>query len=162
MTKEQLLEDLKSFLKDTTKNYKLPEALQKGDTEQIFRAPDIYKMRLPNSNDAKKKAPYIIAQYVTGKDYHRQLQQSQSHAIVRLIFCVYNKDEEEGALSLLNVMETVRMDLMKQVLIGKCFKLDTDAGVESLVYPEDTAPYYAGEMMFTVFVPPTEREVNYG
>lgn len=162
MTKEQLLDDLKSFLVGVTKHYELPEALQKGDTEQKFRAPEIYKMRLPNSNDAKKKAPYIIVQYVTGKDYHRQLQQSQSTAIVRLIFCVYNKDEEEGALSLLNVMETVRLELMKQVLIGKCFKLDTDAGVESLVYPEDTAPYYAGEMMFTVFVPPTEREVNYG
>lgn len=162
MTKEQLLDDLKSFLVGVTKHYELPEALQKGDTEQKFRAPEIYKMRLPNSNDAKKKAPYIIVQYVTGKDYHRQLQQSQSTAIVRLIFCVYNKDEEEGALSLLNVMETVRLELMKQVLIGKCFKLDTDAGVESLVYPEDTAPYYAGEMMFTVFVPPTEREVFYG
>ena len=162
MTKEQLLDDLKSFLVGVTKHYELPEALQKGDTEQKFRAPEIYKMRLPNSNDAKKKAPYIIAQYVTGKDYHRQLQQSQSNAVVRLIFCVYNKDEEEGALSLLNVMETVRLELMKQVLIGKCFKLDTDAGVESLVYPEDTAPYYAGEMMFTVFVPPTEREIAYG
>lgn len=162
MTKEQLLDDLKSFLVGVTKHYELPEALQKGDTEKKFRAPEIYKMRLPNSNDAKKKAPYIIVQYVTGKDYHRQLQQSQSTAIVRLIFCVYNKDEEEGALSLLNVMETVRLELMKQVLIGKCFKLDTDAGVESLVYPEDTAPYYAGEMMFTVFVPPTEREVFYG
>ena len=162
MTKEQLLDDLKSFLVGVTKHYELPEALQKGDTEQKFRAPEIYKMRLPNSNDAKKKAPYIIVQYVTGKDYHRQLQQSQSNAVVRLIFCVYNKDEEEGALSLLNVMETVRLELMKQVLIGKCFKLDTDAGVESLVYPEDTAPYYAGEMMFTVFVPPTEREVFYG
>ena len=162
MTKEQLLDDLKSFLVGVTKHYELPEALQKGDTEQKFRAPEIYKMRLPNSNDAKKKAPYLIVQYVTGKDYHRQLQQSQSTAIVRLIFCVYNKDEEEGALSLLNVMETVRLELMKQVLIGKCFKLDTDAGVESLVYPEDTAPYYAGEMMFTVFVPPTEREVFYG
>ena len=162
MTKEQLLDDLKSFLVKSTKHYELPEAIQKGDTEQKFRAPEIYKMRLPDSNDAKKKAPYIIAQYVTGKDFHKQLQQSQSTAIVRLIFCVYNKDEQEGALSLLNVMETVRMDLMKQVLIGKCFKLDTDAGVESFAYPEDTAPYYAGEMIFDVIVPPTEREVNYG
>lgn len=162
MTKLQLLEDLKSFLKETTKNYELPEPLQKGDTEQIFRAPKIYKMRLPNSNDAKKNTPYIIIQLVTGKDYHKQLQQNQSYAIVRLVFCVYNEDEEEGSFSLLNVLETVRLELMKQVLIGKCFKIDTDAGAEWLVYPEDTAPYYAGEMMFTVFVPPTEREVNYG
>ncbi len=162
MTKERLLEEFKVFLENTTKHYKLPTSVQKGDTEQIFRAPDIYKMRLPDSNDAKKKAPYIIVQYITGKDFHREAKTSQSNAIVRLIFCVYNKDEEEGAISLLNVMETVRMELMKRVLIGKCFKLDTDAGVESLVYPEETAPYYVGEMMCTVFVPPTEREVFYG
>ena len=162
MTKEQLLEDFKNFIENVTNQYELPTAVQKGDTEQIFRAPEIYKMRLPNSNDAKKKAPYIIVQYVTGKDFQKQSQTSQSNAIVRIIFCVYNDNEEEGALSLLNVMETVRVEIMKKVIIGKCFKLDTDAGVESLVYPEDTAPFYAGEMMCTVFVPPTEREVFYG
>ena len=68
MTKEQLLDELKSLLVKSTKHYELPEAIQKGDTEQKFRAPEIYKMRLPDSNDAKKKAPYIIAQYVTGKE----------------------------------------------------------------------------------------------
>ena len=41
MTKEQLLDDLKSFLVGVTKHYELPEALQKGDTEQKFRAPEI-------------------------------------------------------------------------------------------------------------------------
>ena len=70
MTKEQLLDDFKKFLENTTKHYELPTAVQKGDTKQIFRAPDIYKMRLPDGNDAKKKAPYIIVQYITGKDFH--------------------------------------------------------------------------------------------
>lgn len=162
MTKEQLLEDCKAFLENVTKKYVLPTAIQKGDTEQVFRAPEIFKMRLPNSNDAKKKAPYIIVQYITGKDYHKSLQQNQSNAVIRFVFCLYDKDEQDGTLALLNVMETVRMELMKQIRIGKCFKVDEDAGVESLVYPEDTAPYYAGEMMFTVLVPPTEREVFYG
>lgn len=162
MTKVQLLDDFEAFLEDTTKHFALPVATQKGDTEQKFRAPEIHKMRLPNSNDAKKKTPYIIVQYVTGKDFQKQAQQSQSVAIVRLIFAVYSDNEQEGAISLLNVMETVRIALMKKVVIGRCFKIDTEDGVESIVYPEDTAPYYAGEMMFSVLVPPTEREVIYG
>lgn len=163
MTKEVLLDNIKEFIENCTEKFSLPTSVQRGDTEEVYRAPDVYEMRLPDSNDAKKKAPYIIVQYVTGTDYHKQMQQSQSNAIIRLVFCVYgNTDEQDGGLSLLNVMETVRIELMKKVLIGKCFKLDTEAGVESLVYPEDTAPYYAGEMMFTVLVPPTEREVTYG
>ncbi len=162
MTKVQLLDDFTTFLEDATKHFLLPVAMQKGDTERKFRAPEIHKMRLPNSNDAKKKTPYIIVQYVTGKDFQKQAQQSQSVAVVRLIFAVYSDDEQEGAVSLLNVMETVRIKLMKKVVVGRRFKLDTDEGVESIVYPEDTAPYYAGEMMFSVLVPPTEREVFYG
>ena len=38
----------------------LPVAMQQGDTEQAYRAPEVYLMRLPDSRSAKKKAPYII------------------------------------------------------------------------------------------------------
>ncbi len=162
MTKERLLDDLKTCVENTTQRFELPTAVQKGDTEQVFRAPEVHKMRLPKSGDAKKKAPYIIIQYLTGKDYQKHAAQSRSNAVVRLIFAVYHDNEEEGALSLLNVMEAVRLDLMRQVRIGACFMLDTDEGVDSLIYPEDTAPYYGGEMMLTVLMPPTEREVSYG
>ncbi len=162
MTKIDLLDDFKLFIENATRNFSLPTAIQRGDTEQIFRAPEIHKMRLPNSEDAKKKAPYIIVQYLTGKDFQKHSQQSQSHAVIRLVFAVYGNDEEEGALSLLNLMETVRIAIMKNVLISPRFKVDTDAEVESLVYPDDTAPYYAGEIMCTVLMPPTEREVFYG
>ena len=162
MTKAEMLEDFKQFIQNTTKGFSLPVAIQKGDTKEEVRAPEIHKMRLPNSSDAKKKAPYIIVQYVTGKDYQKHSQQSQSHALVRLVFAVWGENEEEGALSLLNLMEAVRIDLMKKVKISERFKIDTDAEVESLVYPEDTAPYYAGEIICTVLMPPTEREVFYG
>lgn len=162
MTKVDLLNALSTFLEGVVSRYKLPTAIQKGDTEMVSRAPDIYKMRLDNSGDAKKKAPYIIVQYVTGKDYQKHGAQSRSYAVIRLIFAVYDSDEQRGAMSLLNLMETVRMELMKQVQIGTCFLIDTDAEVESVVYPEDTAPYYAGEMILTVLLPPTEREVKYG
>ncbi len=161
-TKVDLLDDFKEFLEDVVKVFSLPVAVQKGDTEQQFRAPNIHKMRLPNSGDATKKAPYILVQFLTGKDFQKHTQQSHSNAVVRLVFAVYGENEEEGALSLLNLMETVRLALMKKVLISHRFKIDTDAEVESLVYPDDTAPYYAGEMMCTVQMPPTEREVFYG
>ena len=160
MTEVRLVEALKEFIDESVKNFSLPERIQEGDTEEIYRPPKVYKLRLDNSGEAKKKAPYVIIQLEN--DLHKQShgENSQSTAVIRLIFCVYNENEEEGALALLNVMDKVRIDLLRTVVIGHCFKLDTDKGLEGLIYNEDTAPYYAGEMIGTFFMPPVEREVK--
>ena len=83
-----------------------------------------------------------------------------SSAKVRSICCVYNDDEQEGGLMLLNLMERIRVALLRQVVIGEQFTLDLEAGLEVLVYPDDTAPYFVGEMISTWILPPVEREVN--
>ena len=60
---------------------------------------------------------------------------------------------------LVNLMERLRIAILKQVIIGRRFQLDLKAGVETLIYPDDTAPYYAGEMITTWILPAVEREV---
>ena len=143
----------------------MPTKMQKGDTEQKYRAADVYLMRLPDSNSATKKAPYILHQVITGKDTQPSGNLPESSVTVRSIFCVYNDNEEEGeeegGMMLLNLMETLRVDLMRQVVIGRQFELDLEAGIETLVYPEDTAPFYAGEMITTWSLPAVEREVSF-
>ena len=67
-----------------------------------------------------------------------------------------------GAGTLLNLMERLRIALLEQRSIGKQFRLDLEAGLESLVYPEDTAPYYAGEMISVWKLPVIERKAPYG
>lgn len=80
--------------------------------------------------------------------------------MVRSIFAVYNDDEQEGGLMLLNLMERLRIRLLREVVIGRRFQLDLEAGLETFIYPDDTAPYYAGEMTTTWRVPGVEREVR--
>ena len=58
-------------------------------------------------------------------------------------------------------MDRIQIHLMKQLNIGKCFMLDLNEPFESLVYPDDTAPYYAGEMVGTFQLPPIQQEVNF-
>ena len=153
MTAVILLEKLKEFTEDVIKDLIMPTKMQKGDTEQKYRAAEVYKMRLPDSGAASKKAPYIIHQVITGKDT------MESQTVIRSIFCVYNENEEEGGLMLLNLMERVRIALLKNGTVGNQFTLDTTAGVEKLIYPDDTAPYYAGEMISTWKMPIVRREV---
>lgn len=153
MTAVILLERLAAFTEEVTKDLIMPTKMQDGDDEPIFRSAEVHKMRLPDSRSAKKKAPYIIHQVITGKDT------TASSAVVRSIFCVYNEREDEGGLMLLNLMERVRIALLKAGTVGEQFTLDINAGMERMIYPDDTAPFYAGEMISTWKMPRVEREV---
>lgn len=158
MTKVILLEELKKFCENAVKDYRLPTAVQKGDTERICRPPKIYRMRLPESSATDKTVPYIILQVVTGKDEQNESECTEASAVVRLIFAVYNEDGQEGALSLLNVMETVRIALLKNSIVGNMFSLDRKTGIETFIYPDDTTKYFFGEMITNWNLPPVEQE----
>lgn len=155
MNRVVLLEKLKEHSTENLKDLIMPTRMQRGDEAQGYRPADIHLMRLPDSTAALKKAPYIIHQLITGKDI-----QGESTATIRSIFAVYSDNEEEGALMLINLMERLRISLLKQVVIGDQFQLDLEAGLESMIYPDDTAPYYAGEMISTWKMPAIQREVR--
>lgn len=155
-----LLERLKEVTQDAIKDLILPVRIQREGEDQSYRSADVYLMRLPDSKSATKKAPYIIHQLITGRDMQEEGQRVTSTAQVRSIFCVYSDDEQEGGLMLLGLMERLRIKLLKQVVIGERYQLDLTQGAEALIYPDDTAPYFAGEMVTTWKIPSIEREVR--
>lgn len=162
MDKVQFLKALTEFTREVTKDMILPVSLQKEDDgQQKFRVPEVHQMRLPDSRQAKKKAPYIIHQIVTGTDTQGNERRTTNQTVVRSIFCVYCDDEEEGGLMLLALMERLRIALLQQVVIGSQFALNTQAGLETMYYPDDTAPYFSGEMVSTWRLPGIQREVRY-
>ena len=162
MTKVILLEQLKKFTEQRTKDLFLPVAPQKEDREPPKDRPaEVHSPRLPDSHAAKKKAPYILHQVIAGKDGQSAGKAPASSVTIRTIFCVYHPNEEEGGLALLNLMERVRIGMLEAGVIGKQFCLDMEAGLESLVYPDDSAPYYAGEMISVWKLPIIERKVPY-
>ena len=162
MTRVKLIHELKLFCENAIKGVELPLVVQKGDTEEQTRAPNVFMMRLPDSQSAQKIAPYIIVQLVNSKHQREAggYPNPSYTATVRFIFCVYSQNEEAGAIMLLNMMDRVQEKLLKQIQIGDCFTLDEHQGLESVVYPDDTAPYYAGEMIGTFHIRPIQREVD--
>jgi len=161
MNRVLLLDGLKEFSEFSVREIIMPVKMQKEDTEQQYRAAQVYRARLPDGKAATKKAPYILHQIITAKDEWQPGNRPEASAQVRSIFCVYSENEEEGGLFLLNLMETLRIELLRCGEISKQFTLDLRAGLEYLVYPEDTAPYYAGEMISTWKMPAVKREVSY-
>ena len=163
MTGIILLEQLKAFTEEATKDLLLPVEQQRGDLEPpLPRAAGVYRMRLPEGKAADKKVPYILHQLLTRKDTQSPGQRPTAAATVRTIFCVYHQDEQEGGLALLNLMERLRIALLQQGVVGKQFILDREKGLESLIYPDNTAPYYDGEMISVWKIKSIERMVTHG
>lgn len=161
MDRVMLLEELKAVTEEAVKDLIMPVKIQSADEQQQYRAAEVYLMNLPDARAAKKKVPYIIHQAITSKDVQPEGEREYGVAVVRSIFAVYNDDSQEGGLMLLNLMERLRIRLLRQVVIGRRYQLDLSAGIETIIYPnsEEVAPYYAGEMSTTWRVPGVEREV---
>ncbi len=161
MNKTELLDVLQEFTTNTVAQLILPVKAQKNNPDPEPRAATVYKMRLPDSTSATMKAPYILHQVITGSDKQPAGQDVDSRATIRSVFVVYGDDESEGALHLLNLMERFRIELLKTVVLNSRYELDLEEGVDMMIYPDDTAPYFMGEMVTVWKLPPVRREVVY-
>ena len=140
-----LLKSIGELCREATSHFLLHQQPQRNDAENEDRAPRIYKMKLPNSRSYDKEAPYIIVQFLTS---------NKRIAIVRIIFCVYSDNESEGAVALLNVMDSVRIALEKAVSIGGSYTVVRDENgepeLEMMVYPDDTMKLLTREPLLIV------------
>lgn len=171
MTKIVLLEQLKEFTEERTRDLLLPVQPREEDEAPLNRAATVYIPRLPELRAYAQKAPFITHEIVTGKDKLESDPHSgrlpHSSAVVRTCLCVYHADEQAGGLALLTLMERLRLALLEEVVVGRQFRLDLSAGVETLVYPGNpnqvaVSPFYLGEMITTWRLPTIERKVPYG
>lgn len=162
MTKNEFLDCLCEFTRETLRDLRLPVELQEEDeAPPPPRPPDVYDMGLPDFLEAEKKAPLIIHQIITAKDIQPPKSHPESTVVVRTVAGVYHPNSQEGPRAVLGIVERLRLELLSRGWIADRFQLDTGAGVEYLIYDKQLPPYFAGEMLTTWKLPPVEREVNY-
>lgn len=154
MTPVILLDNLEEFVKEKTKDIKLQVRVRKPEQEKE-RAADVYKMRLPKKEDQMEKVPYILLQFLTGKDGEVQ---EGSTCQIRIVVATYAENDSMGAYDVLNVILRIRSELQKVGIIGGYFVLEKP--LEYLVYPDSTQPYFLGEMITKWSVPSIKREVE--
>lgn len=161
MTRTQLIEDLKVFTEDALKDFVLPVKPTKADQNPDPRSPVVFKMRVPDTDPNAEKAPCVLLQVTEGSDIQPEGEKLSSTAGVRIVFMVYCKDEQEGGMMLLEVMERFRIELLKKVYLNNQFMLNTKAGMDTSIYSDNTAPYYVGEINTTWIMPAVQREVKH-
>lgn len=158
MTPTILLEELKKYIEEKTKNILLPVRNKRGEVAEE-RPPKVYLMNLPTKEEEVQQIPYILIKYLTGKDDQILGDNVEAQASIRIIVATYAEDAEEGGMALLNVISTLRYNFLKEQEIAKQFRLILP--LENIIYPENTRPYYLGEIMSLWTLPAIEREVFY-
>lgn len=159
MTPIILLDQMEEFVKEVTKDIKLQVKVRNINPEEVKeRAANVYKMRLPNKDDQTQKVPYILLQFLTGKDDQKKGEPQESTCMVRIVVATYSEDGGTGAYDVLNVILRIRSELKKIGIIGKQFVLQDQ--LEYFVYPDSTEPYYLGEMITNWSLPTIKKEVE--
>ncbi|SHJ74406.1 hypothetical protein [Tepidibacter formicigenes] len=158
MTAVVLLEKLKKYIEEHTKDIILSVRTKSSSEEAKERPAEVHKMRLPDKEGETKRIPYILLQFLTGKDEQKEGQSAESECKIRIIVATYSEDGGEGAMDVLNVLTRIRISLLKDGVVGEQFLIKKP--LEYIVYPDDTAPYYMGEMLTIWEMPEIEREVK--
>ena len=158
MTPIFLLDELEKFISAVTNDIKLKVRVRGGQSDEKERAANVYKMRLPNKEAQIQKVPYILLQFLTGKDDKKDSEPEDSECTVRIVVATYSENGEVGAYDVLNVILRIRTELEKIGIIGGYFALQKP--LEYIVYPDSTEPYYLGEMITNWSIPTIKREVE--
>lgn len=153
MSLRRLLDSLAEFIREDLKSMELPVKDTEFSETVGKRSPEVYRQRMPSASDAEEAVPYILLQMLNGADKRSAgTGERSSTAEIRAIVVTYEQDPEEGALSLINIIERLRQDLETVKVIGGSYKLIEP--FEWLFYEDDTMPYHIAEF-HTVWEIPT-------
>lgn len=158
MTPLELLDALKAFIEENTKDILLPVRVDRKSGEAKERPAEVYKMRLPTKDAETKRIPYVLLQYIKSTDTQTAGEPPESSCMVRIVAATYSEDGEEGALCVLNLLTRIRIAFLRDGVIAEHFMLKPP--IEMIVYPDSTPPYYLGEMMTEWRMPIVESEVQ--
>lgn len=153
MTPLDLMESLKAYCEDKTKDMLLVARVPDNGTEAGERPPRVFIGNLPDKEAEKKEAPYILLKLLTTKD-----EDEESTAMVRIIIVTFSEDKQENYIQCLNVVSKIKSSLLEDVVIQERYSCQKP--IESIMYDEDLEVYQIGEIMTTWEMPQVNRDVN--
>lgn len=160
MTPIILLERLAEFVEENISDIKLQVRVTNTKPgEEKERAAEVHKMRLKKKEDKTQRIPYVLLQLLKLEDDKQPSQPVGATAQVRIVVATFSEDGEQGAYDVLNVLLRIRERLLAIGVIGQQFEVQKP--LEAVVYPDNTEPYYFGEMIANFSIPTIEREVNF-
>lgn len=151
MTGLNVLDAAVEFIGNATKDIILTTRTRDEDKNFETRPAKIYKMRLPDKEALTKQVPYILLQLVKGEDDDKT-----NTAQIRVVIATFSEKADEGAMNVAVIIQRIHTELRKAAYLERKYGVEK---IEYLIYGDETAPYYMGEMMITFDLPTIKREV---
>lgn len=153
MTPLDLMQSLKEYCKEKTKDMLLVARVQESETEPKERPPKVFIGNLPTKEAEKKEAPYILLKLLTTKT-----DDEENIARVRIIVVTYSEDKEENYIQCLNVITRITTSLLQDVVVDNRYSCQKP--IETIVYDDDLEVYQIAEAMTIWELPKVERDVR--
>lgn len=153
MTPLDLLNCLKGYCEDITKDMRLVARVPKNGTEAGERHPKVFVGNLPNKESEKKTAPYILLKLLTKKT-----DDEESICRVRIICVTFSEDKQENYIQCLNLLTRIETKLLEDTVIANRYSCQKP--IETVVYDDDLEVYQVGEMMTVWELKKVERDVR--
>ncbi len=153
MTPLDLMDSLKGYCEEKTKDMLLVARVPENGTEAGERPPKVFIGNLPDKEAEKKAAPYILLKLLTTKD-----EDEESTAMVRIIVVTFSEDKQENYIQCLNVVSKLKASLLEDVVIENRYFCRKP--IESIIYDDDLEVYQIGEIMTTWEMPQVKRNIN--
>lgn len=153
MTPLDLLNCLKGYCEDITKDMRLVARVPENGTEAGERPPKVFVGNLPNKESEKKTAPYILLKLLTKKT-----DDEESVCRVRIICVTFSEDKQENYIQCLNLLTRIETKLLEDTVIADRYSCQKP--IETVVYDDDLEVYQVGEMMTIWELKKVERDVR--
>ena len=153
MTPLELLESLKTYCEEITKDMLLVARVPENGTEAGERPPEVFIGNLPDKESEKRAAPYILLKLLTKK-----VDDEESVCRVRIICVTFSEDKQENYIQCLNLLTKIETKLLEDVVVDNRYSCQKP--IESILYDDDLEVYQIGEMMTIWEMPKAERNVR--
>lgn len=153
MTPLDLLEALKAYCEEITKDMRLLTRVPKNGTQAANRPPAVFVGNLPDKESEKKAAPYIYS-----LRYHLFQSITLKVCRVRIICVTFSEDKQENYIQCLNLLTRIKAKLLEDVVVDDRFSCQKP--IEFIVYDDDLEVYQIGEIMTVWEMQQVERDVR--
>ena len=145
MTAIDLLNALKAYMEDKVKDMRLIARVPENGTDPGERPPLVFIGNLPNKEQEKKAAPYILLKLLTKK-----VDDEENVCRVRIICVTFSEDKNENYMQCLSLLE--------DVVVDKHYSCQMP--IETIIYDENMELYQVGELMTIWELPQIHRNVR--
>lgn len=153
MTPLDLMQSLKGYCEEITKDLALLARVPENGTQAGERPPKVFIGNLPGKEAEKKEAPYILLKLLTTKD-----DEEESVCRVRIICVTFSEDKQENYIQCLNLITRIKFKLLEDVTVDNRYSCQKP--IETILYDDDLEVYQIGEIMTIWEMPKTERDIR--